>query len=262
MIKNGERVYPIKDADTIGEAQAAYQAKIEKNKKSGRLDFESGNYPGFKGYPVVRMDQIIGIMLQLDEESQRLIQERVVEPLSEIADKYNVPNLFAGREDLPSHVTLEAGIFQENGPEEQDAVEKWLRTGEAHLTRLSAILTGLKFSFDTLIVAPNSYICSSRVDDTQGAPFRARQIVRRIMHRVTPTDFFGPLYPRYDDIFHSSVSRVTEVVSPKMAMGFLNDSYETVGQNLQRSPLEVMTQNVYIGKSGDFLRQYAPGVLI
>ncbi len=262
MIKNGERVYPIKDTSTINEAQAAYLAKIEKNREAGHLAFESGNYPAFKGYPAVRMDQIIGIMLQLDEQSQRLIEERIVGPLSGIANKYDVPNLFAGRGDLPSHVTLEAGVFQEDKPEEQAAVERWLRTGGAHLTKLSAILTGLKFSMDTLIVAPNTYICSSRVDETQGAPFRARQIVRKIMHRVTPTDFFGPLYPRYDDIFHSSVSRVTEAVQPKMALSFLNESYETIGQNLRKSPLEVVTSNVFIGKSGDFYRQYAPGVLI
>ena len=251
--------YPVRNQATRERMQVEFTAKIVRNQSHGRNALETGDYEPFKGYSSETFDRKFVLILELDDVSKASVQKRVIDPVKSLAQAYNIPLIYSGKEDLPPHITLQVGNFIDVTPEEQVKMQDWLRSNRSHLQLLSSSLTGLTFSMDTLVVAPNSYICSSKFDSSQGAPFRIRRAIEKIMVRAPEKSLSrGKLTPpsRYDDILHTSVARLTEDVDPKILKKFTDDLYDTVGTDLKENPLNLKVASVYMGTAADFYRNY------
>lgn len=266
-----ERVYPVRDIETIGRMQADYSAKIDRNREAGRKAFASGDYKPFKGFPVEQWKNLFGIGFELDEASQQAVIDRVSRPMKKLADQYGVPSIFAGIGDLPPHVTLDVGTFKDIPSDKVYLIDDWLLSNKSHLQWLSNILRGLTFHMDTIVVAPNSYICAGKFDDEQGAPYRARMAIEKMMQRsfqnlekvigAPLTGSFAPPY-RYDDILHTSVSRVTEKAPSSALLRYANEVYASIGADLMREPIPVTVASVTNGRAADFIASIKPELLL
>lgn len=227
------RVYPVKGSEIAAIMQDFYQAKIERNRRNGYTALSSGEFKPFTGYAREDMSNIFNFVLELDEPSRVEVIERVVDPLQKLAEVYKIPSIFAGKGDIPPHITLDIGTFRNFPEEKKKIIIDYLSSNKAHLNKLSAILTGLVYHMDTLVMAPNSYICVGKFNEEQGAPFRSRYIIESMMRRSLKElgesipGVFSPPSP-YDDLLHSSAGRVVGEVPKKDLAMYAQEAYATV----------------------------------
>lgn len=240
--------------------QQAFDAKLARNKASGMAAFTTGEYKPYEGVFPEKMGEQFVLMLMLDDGSKADIAEQVVNPIRSLADKYAIPATFAGHGDLPSHVTLDVGNFSGMTPDEITASREWLASSSSHMEQLSRIASGLTFTMNELVLAPNSYICAGTFDDEQGAPFKIRKIAEEIMARAPKSESTGtitPPYP-YNDIFHSSIFRLTGHAGPEKLTAFAEETYATVGQELRENPVTITATGIRRGKPIDYYREETP----
>lgn len=262
-----ERIYPVRNPQIVAQEQAAYLAKITKNQAEGLRVLSSGEYPLFRGWSVETSGRTFDTILLLDEASQRLIAERVVEPLHKLAQVHNVTAVYPGLGDGPAHVVLQPGKFTNLNPEQVDAIKNYLGSNKSHLNMLAKILKGLTFHHDTLVIAaPTTYICASKFDGEQGGAFRARQVIDRIiahalgnLKSTSEQPVAGTFTPNnYDDIFHSSVMRFTQQADPRDLIAFTEEAYATVGEDLRKEPLPITIADLYRGMAVEYQKKVAP----
>lgn len=261
------RTYPVKDAAVTLQASKDYVAKLNRNLAAGKEAFSSGGYSLFEGYKPETIRKEAIIVLELDRPSQDAVINRVARPLQTLASKYDIEGIYTGGNDLPPHVTMEMARTNLSLPKFDEAMAALL-SDSSHLAMLSSILSGLQFHHNTLVMAPNSYICAGDFNAEQGAAFRAKRLMEEMMRRsaqeITEGPEIGTLAPpyRYDDIFHTSVSRLVAKKSPSEALlTFAAEAEATVGRELRRQPLSVRVERVYAGTSLDFVRENAPHLL-
>ncbi|GEM_PF-6586173 len=258
---------------TVTEMQREYAAKISANRAAGLKKFESGKYTPFTGFPVKKFSKICDFTLELDPQSQLQIAERVVNPLQELAKKYEISAIFPNKGDQPVHVAFENGLFPANIPEEQiKFVIQWLESSKSHIGRISKILTKLTFKHDTLVMAaPTSYICAGEFGNEQGSIYRARMAIETIMGKAAGKleNEFGEGAvsgivgdKRYHDIFHTSVMRITREVPASQLIPFAQEAYATIGEDLKREPLQITVSSVYVGRASDFHKTNAPWLVV
>ncbi len=250
-----ERVYPVRKQTLAQEAALAYAGKIRANHDSGLNALVSGEFRPFRGFPLALLENTFAFSLVLDEESQETIGKRVIEPLSELAESFGIPMLFAGLGDHLSHVSVDAFKLSDIPDADKEKVASIINSSKSHASPLKQILARLRFHFNTLVVGPNIYICEGDFNDEQGAPFRSRQIIRKIMERVhSEYPSIDPLYPRYDDLFHSNVARITSTDS--IPEEFITQAYSTVGADIKENPIEVRSDELFVGRWIDFHHRF------
>ncbi len=272
MIEEGRRVYPVNSKRLTRRLSQDFSSKTLNNRRTGVNSMLSGEYKPFIGFKEDTFSKLFGFGLIPETASETEIMQRVVSPLQSLAKKHNVPAIFAGVEDLSPHVTLHVGSFKEMSPEDMSSVHDWLNSGSSHLRWVSEILCGLSFHMDTLVMgAPNSYLSAGKFDDEQGAPYRARMIFEEILQRSISavaknsqpiSGTIGTLYPRYDDIFHLSVSRLTEIRSGDVLSMYAIEANATVGEELQRNPITFTVGEVISGLASEDLKKRGPHLLI
>ncbi len=267
-----ERVYPVKDPDNVARLQQDFYEKLARNKAAGLQAFQRGEYKPFAGYSLEALRKEFAVILELDKPSQQRVLERVVDPLQKLAQAREIPAIFASSGDLPPHVTLQGGRMKDLSTEQIRIIQEWLLSNKSHLAMLSSILEGLTFHHDTLILAPNSYICASKFDDEQGAPFRVRKATGTMMSRafgklsaqtVQPiiTGSFAAPYSYYD-IFHTSIMRFVGMAPKENVLRFVDQAYETVGEDIQRNPIPVTVSKVFRGTPDEFIQANTPQLLL
>lgn len=267
-----ERLYPVRNPEIVAQEQAAYTAKIDRNKAEGLKVFSSGEIPLFTGWSVEKHSgRTFDTILLLDEPSQSLITDRVVKPLHQLAQAHHITAVYPGIGDSPTHVVLQPGRFTNLSPEQIEAIKTYLASNKSHLNMLADILKGLTFHHDTLVIAaPTTCICAGQFDAEQGGAFRARRIVEKIIGRglgnlkaTSQQQIEGTFTPNdYHDIFHSSVMRFTQKAPPANLMTFAQEAYATIGEDLKRNPLPVTIAHLYRGMAVDYQREVAPQFLI
>lgn len=265
-----EKTFPVKDPEIIAKMQADYSAKLAKNKENGKRALETNEFRPYDGVSGKYMEQQFYAMLMLDHESARIIDERAIKPIGEIARKYDIPSIFAAKGDLPPHISIDVGNFDDLTPEQEKFARDWLMSPSSHLKTLIPILTGIKIHLDALVVAPNIYVCSSKFDEEQGGPYKARRIIEKAMRRAVDVTtgaikepmkgHIGPPY-RYDDILYVSLGRVIDHAPTSALKSFLDEVYSTVGADIEKDPLVVTTAGVYEGRSVDFYKTFAPQLI-
>lgn len=265
-----QRTYPVRDTAIREAMQAAYLAKCERNIKAAQNAFSTGEFQPYNGVSQEAMSTPFYIRLELDETSQRRIITEVAEPLERLANKYAIPSIFTGKNDLPPHISLDIGMFKGMTPEQIEKSREWLLSNRSHLNLLAKILTGLTFHMNTLVVAPNSYLCTTVFDDEQGAPYRARVAIEKMMNKAAEgirknlqepaAVTIAPPY-RYDDIFHISLSRVTGKAEASQLMQFASEANSTVGENVRNNPIPVKVGKVHMERPLDFYKAFAPQLL-
>ncbi len=167
---------------------------------------------------------------------------------------------------------MDAGNFYDIPKEQEEVIRQWLNSGSSHLNALKPILSRLSFHMDTLVVAPNSYICPSKFDNEQGAPYRARMIFEEVLLRAPKA--VGKKYHekiegkvslppgyRYDDIFHLSVSRIVKKTGDENFLEFAKEANETIGRNLHENPLIITSDEVILGRPIELYQRFAPHLL-
>ncbi len=146
-----------------------------------------------------------------------------------------------------------------------------MQSGESHLNSLSAILTGLRFPLDTLVLGPASYICASKFGEDQGAPLKARRAADRMMRLCLARGeeqlgyhLGGSLATLFsmEDIFHSTIARLTDKVDPGSLRSYAKQAYAQVGDNLQTDPILVTVGSVFRGFALDYQSKYKPQLII
>lgn len=252
-----EKIYPVRDPETIAKMQEAFSDKIRGNRDKGLKAFATGEYTPFSGFPD-SFKSLYAMACELEQGSQDRIIEQVVKPLEEIADKYDVPAVFAGNGDLPPHLTLFNSPFKDVPPEDQAIIDDYLASNRSHINLVKGALIGLTFHMDTLVLAPNTYICASKFNDEQGAPYKARALgeaiidrAKGVFERQEQVEFPGSFgFPyRWNDILHSSVARVTGQVPSERLLAFAADAYATIGPSLATDPIPLTVKEVYAGRA-------------
>lgn len=265
-----KRVFLIRNPEIVTKRQAAYRAKIENNRAIGLTAFSSESFVPFKGWSIETSGATFDTILQLDEPSQELIRQRVVEPLQQLAQAHNITAIYPGKGDGPAHVVLQPGKFTNLTTDQIEAIKNYLSSNKSHLNMLAKVMEGITFHHDTLIVAaPTTYICAGQFDDEQGGAFRARKIIEQIINnaldRLKPSfqqikGTFTPNY--YHDIFHSSVMRLTQTAPSENLIAFAQEAYATIGKNLSKNPIPITLAGLYRGMAIDYQRQYVPYLMI
>ncbi|MBI4035744.1 hypothetical protein HY383_02255 [Candidatus Daviesbacteria bacterium] len=261
-------MYPVKNPEIVAQEQAAYTAKIDKNKAEGLKKIASGELPLFTGWSIEKHSgRTFDTILLLDEPSQKLVIERVVNPLRQLAEAHNITAVYPGIGDGPPHVVLQPGRFTNLDPEQMEAIKKYLASNNSHLNLLAKILEGLTFHHDTLVIAaPTTYVCAGKFDAEQGGVFRARRVMDRIIaHAVgnlkstSQPPVEGNFTPNdYHDIFHSSVMRFTQEADPKDLIALAQEAYATLGEDLRRNPLPITIACLYRGMAVDYQMKVVP----
>ncbi|OGM27075.1 hypothetical protein A2962_03160 [Candidatus Woesebacteria bacterium RIFCSPLOWO2_01_FULL_39_61] len=252
--------------------QAFFDAKIERNKVAGRKQFSEGDIRPFQGYPIDFLRKQMNFILELDEESRVQIIERVARPLSEIAQRYNVPSIFTGFGDLPPHITLQPANFLNMSPESQQELLTRLKSDKSHLDWISKILrcSERTYQMNTLVLGGNMYVCTR---ETYPSAYKARKLIERIYTRGQPVEqvIYGQeannessgLIPvEYKDIIHISVGRVTEKPSNGFLSNFADEAYETVEKSIAEDPVSVRVNDVFVGPSIEFFEKYATHLIL
>lgn len=267
-----QRVYPVRKEAVAKQMQEAYTAKLEANKAAGRAALESGQFTPFSGFNKEKFQNLFVVSFELDQDTQDRVEERVIAPMDELAKEYSIPLVLAGREDIPPHLTLLNSPFI-NVPEwDQAEMNEWLASSSSHLNPLAEILTGLTFHMDETVIGPASYICASKFDAEQGAPYRAKKIVQQVIGNATShyERTYGAPFPgsfmlnnSWDNIFHLSTARFTDnKVSGDAALAFADEVDRTVGQGLREDPLAVTVSNVRNVRAADVVGKYKPELLV
>src|SRR3989344_3342374 len=233
--------------------QAFFDAKIERNKVAGRKQFSEGDIRPFQGYPIDFLRKQMNFILELDEESRVQIIERVARPLSEIAQRYNVPSIFTGFGDLPPHITLQPANFLNMSPESQQELLTRLKSDKSHLDWISKILrcSERTYQMNTLVLGGNMYVY------TRGQP------VEQVIYGQEANNESSGLIPvEYKDIIHISVGRVTEKPSNGFLSNFADEAYETVEKSIAEDPVSVRVNDVFVGPSIEFFEKYATHLIL
>lgn len=258
-LKEDNRVRPFELEGDQQEVQALFDAKRKRNIEAGHTALSTGEYKPFVGFSREGMSNLFVLEMELDDESKKDIQDRVVTPMKEIAENLGISEImFAGDGDQDTHVTLHVGRFDNMAPDEKENVRQWLAEGSgkdkkhmSHLRWASDILTGLEFNIDTVVCSGrDTYICAGKAEGNQGAAYRVRKIFDKALERAQEkfaTDDeakIGPHYPRYDDIFHISVARFTDEVDVDKLQSFEEQVYTKIGKDLEDRPLTISAENV------------------
>jgi hypothetical protein len=267
---DGARSYPVKDKELVTAQQAKYLLKIERNRVNASHAFATGEYTPFKGFDSGKFGNSFTTVLEFDRDSRQEIDERVIGPLVELSRKHNIPAVFAGREDQPSHVTLEPGVFKDMSEEDKGVVSEYLTSNKSHLALVAKVLNGLRYHFDTLVIAPASFICASQFNDEQGAPYRARHLIEKIMldsltsaARPLGRPLSGTLMPEsFDDIFHSTISRLTGMAGADSLARYAEEAYATIGEDLRKKPIIARVDGVSAEIATHRVSRTAPGLLL
>lgn len=253
-----KRHYRIINQALIDRMQAAFDAKTARNRQSGRTALYEGSFNPFTGYITEKSKDVFNFIVEFDNNSVQIINERVIDPLQRLAQVHDLPMIFAGLGDTPLHSVVQAGIPTGLSPDQVQAVQNWLLLPESGMGRAAEEVTGLTLPYDSLVVAPNCYINAGKFTPEQGVIFVARQVAVRAMRlslrqfqdQTLPEDAsFAPPYS-YDDISYSSVCRLVDNrVPPNQLIHFADDAQKQIGENLQKRPLSVRIDRVYMGSA-------------
>lgn len=262
--------------------QGQYSQKLKTNQSAGGVSFKEGNYRAFNGYDSGNGRRIFNFTLVYDAPSQSRLRRRVIDPLHDLARKYNIPWAFTLKGDIPAHTTLEAATFYGLNDEQIDKLQQTVSSPYFHhLDRIANLLVGRQFRLDTLVVAPNIYICAGNFDRAQEVAFRTRVAILRALRlslreitdwrSLTPegrkaylaetAEKFREPYS-YGDIFSISIGRLVEVGTPaEKLLAFANEAFQMVGRELKRNPVSVKVGHVFRGPAVNFQRYHAPHLL-
>lgn len=274
-VGQGAKPYMQREPEIMAQTASEYNLKLEKNINDGKNKLASGEWKPFSGFGYEGMKDLEVAQLVMDQKTREEIQTRVSTPLRNLADKYGVGVIFAGQEDQNPHVTLDVAKLNIPDPEVRKKVVDGLHSDvnpdaaksgypfPPRLSMLGEIMVGKTFNLDQLVIgAPNSYICSSEVDETQVSPRRFREAIEKIWERVGKTlgegqGTFGKLYASYFDIFHVSAMRfVRNDTDPQKMEAFLEEAYETVGKDLKNRPITATVETVrFVNAAEDLYRE-------
>ena len=273
----GVKPYWQREPEIMAQTAAEFRLKQEKNINDGANKLRSGEWKPFSGFGYEGMKDLEVAQLVFDEKTREEIREKVTGPLKALAEKHGVKAIFAGQEDQHPHVTLDVaklnipdsdvknkivdGLHSDVNPEAAAAGYPF----PPRLSMLGEIMVGKSFKMDQLVIgAPNSYICSSEVDESQVNPRRFREAIEKIWDRVGKTleegqGTFGKLYASYFDIFHASAMRFTENdMNVQKMEAFLKEAYETVGEDLKKNPVTATVGSVRFVNAAEDLYKERP----
>lgn len=256
-----------------GGLQEAYKNKTAKNTIAGIEQFESGNFKPLEGYDLDGSHNVFHALLIPTSDTVQSIQTRVISPLKEIAKKLNLPIIFAGEGDVPTHITLDIRNIIGLTQEEREKAIDWMKQDHSHLQLITKILRKPEFRLNRLVMAPNSYLATD-FNNCQSVVYRARQLLEVIMNRSLQKTLpvgsqtvgrgFEPTFP-YHDIFHSSICRVVESINPAPSQNLVNfalQATEMIGESILKTPIKVEFESVFLGTKYETIQPTNPNLLV
>ena len=270
MKSNNKKEYPFDSINTFTNIQLSFLKKINGNRGSPFKQYRKGEEKLFKGWSEQMWSGVFEVALEIDQPSQDQIIERVVKPLKAIADNTNISAIFAAEKDFPPHVTLHISSFKNMTQEQQDLILSWLQSDESGIEALLLPLIGLEFDLNTLVIGSNSYLCAREFEGNQEDVFNIRKQLERIWARSVETlgreqkiaieGSFKPPYS-FDNIFHSSILRITEPIGLDQFRRFAGLAYYYLQEELNLNPLSIKVESVYQGIALPFFQKYVSHLL-
>ncbi len=249
------RFNPPKPED-ISVRKTGFVSKLDTNQKTGEERLVAGDFEPFRGFDREAQSNIYTFGMELTPQSQAEIMERVVEPLRVIAQNHGIEAVFPNHGDIVPHVTFDTARFINLDPNNKQRLATDL-DHNLYFTMICRILSGLDFPMNTLVVAPNSYICAGEFT----SEFYPLEKARRLIEKVFGQNFDDSQgEPRglstidYRDIFHSSVARITKAPEDRTHLvSFRDEALEEVGESLRSSPISISVARAFHGISTDFI---------
>ncbi len=261
----------IHDYDAFMATDEAVKAKLERNQDTGVEAYMAGIVPPFDGFDRDYFNRSFNTSLELDFTSKSAIQERVVDPLSEIAEKNRVKLLVVGGSNEQSHITLQTGRYMGGMDTDQIKDHQAQIRNDWRVRRVESALQGRVIEMDRLVFdgRGNIFLCASGVvPETQ----KARETIKKLLQRSTQTG--NVLYsPRksindldqtellglvdFSDITHSGVARIDSNIAPDQLRAFYAETRE-LRNGIKADPIQVTVAGMYVGTSFDFVNKTAP----
>lgn len=243
-----ERRFKPPKPEDITARTTGFIRKLETNRKSGEERLLSEDFVPFRGFDKETFSNIYTFTMELSQDSQAEIMDRVVEPLRTIAQHNGIEAVFPNYDDILPHITFDAARFVGLDPNEKQHLETTL-DHDIYLNMIARILSGLNFSMDTLVIAPNSYICAGEFSSELYPLERARRLIEKVFGKNPTLSTID-----YRDILHSSVARITKIPEDKTYLRkFRDEAAEKVGNPLQSAPVSVSVSRAFPGISIDFI---------
>lgn len=272
------------DSKGIEVMQKAFSEKAEANKRKGAEDFAAENTRPFTGYLRANSERIFNFGVIYDPASAREMVDRVADPLKRLADSYAIPVLVTGESidrDLAPHSVLDAGFYYDLDNNQIEQIQGAISSPDFSslpkfpgARELTKGLLGKTFTLDGLVVAPNTYINSTRFNETQETAFRARIASRALMTAALGTiidlgdsqllnDYtqrFRPPYS-YFEIFYATVLRINGSSPKEALLSFAQEANATVGKDILQNPIRATVGSVHIGRASDFQMKLGPHMI-
>lgn len=253
--------------------RADFEAKTQGNITTGRGTFYRGDYKPFRGYQRTVSSGIFDTTLEFTAETLETINDRVIAPLDRLnreilAHSNRPPLILAGKGDIPFHSQIQPGFPKNLSQEQIQSIHEWLKSPNSGISQVLDGLVGLTFQYDTLVLAPNIYICAEKFGDDLIPFYLAKQAVleaQKFALKQIPEDqlsteaFFGSPF-RYDDIQYSSIGRFIAQAQPSDLVYFAHQAETQIGTKIKRWPINVTVANVYLGSALNF-QERAPHLL-
>lgn len=210
-----KRRFLIHKPEEIAIEEETFRKKLAANKARGVQGIESGDIQPFHGHREEVLKNEYIFVLELIPESEIEIMERVVEPFKEIAKKHGVNAIYPHYGDMTPHVLLETGTFSHIGQQDLEHLQEELKKNKYN-DMVARILSGLDFSFDTLVISGrDSYLCVKDFTSDLYPIYKARKLIEKVWARTirNTDDGLSGLFLKdnYQDILHSTVARTTGI---------------------------------------------------
>ena len=248
---------------------SGFQPKVVQNTASGLVAYGNGEVSIWPGFNHELFSRKITILAEFDERSADEIKRRVTKPLQDLATKYGITLSSAMNGDLPPHLTVQFPHFPEGI--ESEGKDKGLVTEKTQeivgaIADDSQSLVGSIVPFDRLVLAGSQiYMCIGRPTKDEKTfkqywdMLEAREKINAVLDRESALE-----NPKYDDIIHSVIGRITAInddVDPRKLSEFAAEAYTTVGQDLAETPISARIGSIYVGPINDYVNRVNPHLL-
>ena len=217
----------------------------------GRRAFRTEQIQRFSEFPerFQRRFSVFGIP---DAVSAAVIQERLTDPIVQIASAHGIEFLLAGR-DIGLHTTLQEGEYPEGDKEKMQSDFTDLTT-DLSAQDLIGTLAGTELVYKYLLVGQSKSGQETQSNVTVAADVIPEQIVEVRRNLVKKYEAIGMRHLPIK-IVHMTLGRIVELpdrLDPATRESYIRELIN-LRHTLAKDPVQVTIGDVYIGPSWDFI---------
>lgn len=220
--------------------------KYAKINKAGREAVTKGEITRFEGFPP-NLEQRLNTAALPDDTSQKSIQERIVQPLGEIATSSGITMAVAGK-DYPLHSTLLEGLSAEEEEAKRKEVFKQIMSDPSFQDLLKQLI-GLEITYKYILIDKGNVLLTSDTIPQEILTLRAALSKRFAEAGLKPLQL--------EHILHMSIARMTGLPTEEQQEKFAayKKGLVHLRHAISKDPIVVRIGDVFNGSAYQLLTQ-------